>query len=73
MVTNWKNVRKNFYKFIKREFSDRWTVLYTDIDSFRLKIEINNLDTFNYKPGNKCNIPVTLSFIGNMKEKFFAY
>ena len=77
-----KVVIYNFlYECIKKNFSGKSWLLYTDTDSLILKIETENFhnfmkeniryfDTSNYPADNKFNIPITKSVVGNMKDEF---
>ncbi|XP_074026081.1 uncharacterized protein [Leptinotarsa decemlineata] len=69
-----------FYDVIKKHYGPQASLLYTDTDSLILKIMTDNFynfmianvdkfDTSNYRLGNKFNVPVSKSVIGNMKDE----
>jgi hypothetical protein len=70
-----------YYDFIKYNFPQNASLLYTDTDSLIIKIEtddfyefikenVEKFDTSNYTVGNKFDVPVTKSVIGKMKDEF---
>jgi len=69
-----------YYNFIKNQYQDRVSLLYTDTDSLILhtltddfyedmKQNLSQYDTSNFKPDNPFGIPVSDSIIGKMKDE----
>ncbi|XP_023310398.1 uncharacterized protein LOC111691573 [Anoplophora glabripennis] len=70
-----------FYDTIKTNFGNKASLLYTDTDSLIIKIYTDNFYAFmklnidrfytsNYKDGNKFDVPVSRSILGNFKDEF---
>ncbi|CAH1101722.1 unnamed protein product [Psylliodes chrysocephalus] len=70
-----------YYGTLKRQLGDNISLLYTDTDSFVLKVKsinfyefmkgnIEHFDTSNYKSDNKFNLPVSKPILGNFKDEY---
>lgn len=70
-----------FYDFLKKNYGNKVSLLYTDTDSLIIEVETKNFysdmkqyseyfDTSNYKIGNIHNIIPSTSVIGRMKDEY---
>lgn len=70
-----------FYNFLKQQYHNKVSLLYSDTDSLILEIftdnfytdmkkHLNRFDTSNYSKDRRYGMPVTESVVGKMKDEF---